>query len=104
MKRKGLLIFALVVLVAGAGLFYAYQNLGNIVQTILEDELPGLKFAELDIGLTQVTATGIEYAPKGKKAQLKTNRLSIQPSLSSLLSDTFEVNDIAIDDPVLDVR
>ena len=104
MKRKGLFIFLVLVLIGAAGLFYAYQNLGSIVQTILKDELPGLSFQDLDVGLTQVTASNIEYAPPGKKARLQTKNLSIQPSLFSLLSDTFEVNDITITEPVLDVR
>ena len=104
MKRKGLIIFLAIVVALGGGVFYAYQNLTTIVRGVVEKEVPRLKFAELDVGMSRVSVTGVEYTSKTNKARLQTKNISIAPSLSSLLTDTLEINDITIDEPQLVAR
>jgi len=103
MKRKGFIFVVVLALLVGGGLFYAYQNIGAIVQNILNKEVPGLKFQRLDIALGKVSVAGVEYA-RGKKARITTDNISISPSLWSLFGDTFEVADINIEKPTLTAR
>lgn len=102
--KKILTIFVVVFAVLAVGLYYGYRNLSSIARTVVEQEIPRLKFKELEVGLTSIDVRDLVYTSKTTKSKLHAQRLIIVPSLLSLLSDTFEISEIRLEQPELVIR
>ncbi len=96
---KRLLIAAGAVLVATLVLLsLVFANLTRVLRTVLEKEVPGLTFKEVDVGWNSVSITEVEVKRSGKSV-FRVESLRAYPSLLSVFTDTLRIASIEIDAP-----
>jgi len=106
MKRWIVIVLAFVLLLVGAGVVgfrVAVERLKGKVAAALG---PGSKVAELKVGWSSVELVGLDIqAPQGWPAArtLHAERLTIVPSLRSLLTDQIHISSITVEKPYFSV-
>jgi len=97
-KKIGI-VAAGVLAVLIVALVLVYSNLSTIARGIVERQIPNLTFASLNVGWNSVTLTGVQYTDPSGKVLLKSDAISVSPSLASFFSDTFKVSSVNIAKP-----
>ena len=93
MFKKLILVFVgLFALLIGA-VALVFSNLSGIARSFVEEKVPGMTFAQLDVSWNELNIHEVEYSSEGK-LRLKTDRIHLRPSFSSLWSDTFKIDSI----------
>jgi len=104
MKKKFAVAVMVVVALIGAGLFYVYRNLGDIVRTVVSKEVPRLTFKDLSVGLHQVEIAGVKYVSGNGKSSVGVDKIVIAPELGSVFSNEFRINDVLIEAPSVKIE
>jgi hypothetical protein len=97
-KTTGL-VLAVLILLIGTAVYWAYGNLSDVTRHIVEKEIPNLTFEKLEVGWNEVALTGVKYTSPTGKVLLKSESIRVSPSLESLFSDAFRISLIEIAKP-----
>ncbi len=97
-KKTGIVAAAGVAVVIIA-LVLLYANLARIARGIVERQVPGLTFDRLDVGMSSVSLGGVRYTLPSGKVVLAAREIQVNPSLSSLFGEVFQVSSVEIEAP-----